>query len=272
MMDYGETDVREAEELGPALHKLGSVKAPSRLLGSVLARVRLADEYFPLDTPIGPVFVAHNTRGISAIMRAEDSRAFENAFQARFGRTATLNPNAPAPLQHALSERLKGHGGDLQLDLASVSEFEQAVLRKALEIPHGEIRPYGWVAREIGRPRAVRAVGTALARNPIPLVIPCHRVVRSDGHIGNYGLGGPNSKLAILQSEGVKPEEIEELASARIRYIGSRTTKIYCFPTCRHARRISPQHRLPLRSEGEAVAAGFRPCKVCRPGGIAVGE
>jgi O-6-methylguanine DNA methyltransferase len=77
------------------------------------------------------------------------------------------------------------------------------VLMKALEIPRGEVRTYGWIAREIGRPKAVRAVGTALAKNPIPLFIPCHRVVRSDGSIGQYGCGGPVNKRRLLLHEGV---------------------------------------------------------------------
>ena len=66
------------------------------------------------------------------------------------------------------------------------NEFERAVLEKALEIPRGEVRPYSWIASEIGRPKAVRAVGSALAHNPVPLVMPCHRVVRADGMIGQY--------------------------------------------------------------------------------------
>ena len=65
---------------------------------------------------------------------------------------------------------------------------------KALEIPRGEVRPYGWIAAEIGRPKAVRAVGTALGHNPVPLIVPCHRVVRSDGMIGQYSLGGPQQQ------------------------------------------------------------------------------
>ena len=71
----------------------------------------------------------------------------------------------------------------LQFDLRRLSPFERDVLRKTLEIPRGEARTYGWIAREIGRPGAVRAVGSALNKNPIPLLIPCHRVVRSDGQI-----------------------------------------------------------------------------------------
>src|ERR1700692_1181255 len=78
----------------------------------------------------------------------------------------------------------------LTYDLRSCTPFEAAVLRKALEIPRGQVRPYNWIAREIGRPKAMRAVGSALANNPVPILIPCHRVVRGDGKIGNYALGG----------------------------------------------------------------------------------
>ena len=72
-----------------------------------------------------------------------------------------------------------------------------------MEIPWGEVRPYSWVAREIGRPRAVRAVGSSLGHNPLPFVVPCHRVVRADGHIGEYGAGGPAAKRAMLATEGI---------------------------------------------------------------------
>ncbi|MEZ4595827.1 MAG: methylated-DNA--[protein]-cysteine S-methyltransferase [Chloroflexota bacterium] len=128
-----------------------------------------------------------------------------------------------------------------------------------------EVRPYAWVAREIGRPRAVRAVGSALAENPIPFVIPCHRVVRADGHIGEYGAGGPEAKRAVLATEGIDPDELEELADRGIRYVGSDTTGIFCYPSCRHARRVTARHRVTFRSGDHARAAGFRSCKACRP-------
>jgi O-6-methylguanine DNA methyltransferase len=89
----------------------------------------------------------------------------------------------------------------LRFDLSAVSPFGRAVLTKALEIPRGEVRPYSWIAREIGRPLAVRAVGSALARNPIPLLIPCHRVVRNDGTAGQY-IFGTAAKRALLSAEG----------------------------------------------------------------------
>jgi O-6-methylguanine DNA methyltransferase len=139
------------------------------------------------------------------------------------------------------------------------------VLQKAREIPRGEVRPYAWIAREIGHPRAVRAVGTALGHNPAPLLIPCHRVVRSDGHLGEYSMGGPEAKRAVLTAEGVDPERLEQLASSGVRYFGSDTTHIFCFPTCRHTHRLMDKHKVTFRSESEARAAGYRPCKVCRP-------
>jgi O-6-methylguanine DNA methyltransferase len=139
------------------------------------------------------------------------------------------------------------------------------VLLKALEIPRGEVRPYGWIAREIGRPAAVRAVGTALAHNPIALFIPCHRVVRTNGHIGEYGAGGPEAKTRMLAHEGLDARELERLAGAGVRLLGSRTTHIFCFPSCRHARRIGAANRVGFGGHLEAIRAGYRPCRDCRP-------
>src|SRR3972149_3972784 len=97
--------------------------------------------------------------------------------------------------------------------LRGLPPFATDVLRGALTIPPGEIRPYAWLAREVGRPKAVRAVGTALAHNPIPILIPCHRIVRSDGLIGDYAWGSA-IKRAVLAAEGLDPEEIERLGAA----------------------------------------------------------
>jgi O-6-methylguanine DNA methyltransferase len=172
----------------------------------------------------------------------------------------------PADLARAIERRL---GGDrrarISLDYRGTTEFEQAVWLKALEIPRGEVRPYGWIAAEIGRPKAVRAVGTALGHNPFPLIVPCHRVVRSDGTIGQYSLGGPKNKRAILAAEGLDPDELERLARAGVRYVGSDTTHIYCLPSCHNARRIQPKHRVPFGSLASSEAAGYRACRECRP-------
>ena len=255
---------RQARSLVDDLRDVQHAAAPTSLLPSVLTRVGIADAYVSVETPLGPVFVSFNNRGISAVLLAPDATSFESAFRARFGRSVYPVAEPPAQIRRAIDDVLQGRARDAEFDLRGLSEFERAVLRKALEIPRGEVRPYAWIAREIGRPRAVRAVGTALKRNPIPWLIPCHRVVRSDGKIGEYAFGSER-KRALLASEGADPAEIESLASAGIRYVGSGTTKIYCFPTCHHARRIAPRYQRRFHSDAEAAAAGFRPCKVCRP-------
>lgn len=87
-----------------------------------------------------------------------------------------------------------------------MSEFRRSVLLATLDIPEGETRTYKEIAKKIGRPNAARAVGTALKNNPMAPTIPCHRVVRSDGSIGNYthmGRNSPEKKRALLKSEGV---------------------------------------------------------------------
>jgi O-6-methylguanine DNA methyltransferase len=234
-------------------------------LPAVLAAVGLGDLYVRYESPIGLCFVAFNDRGVSAVMRAVTDEKFAAAFRERHGRPVRSAAETPTALRHALEEWTHARvPSNLRFDLRGLSEFEQAVLRKALEIPPGEVRSYSWVAREIGRPKAVRAVGTALGGNPVPLLIPCHRVVRRDGHIGEYGLGG-DAKRVVLAAEGIDPDGLEELARAGIRYFGSDTTHIFCLPTCRHARRVTAHHRVTFRSESEAAQAGYRACKVCRP-------
>ncbi len=255
----------DARKLRRALRELGQTKAPAGLLQSVLQQITHADLYSALDTPIGPLFVAYNEAGISAVERATTGTEFEQRFHARFGRPVRQVAHLPALLARSIRDRLAGEGGTaLRFDLRSVSPFERAVLLKALEIPRGEVRSYAWIAREIGRPKAVRAVGSALASNPIPLLIPCHRVVRTDGRIGNYVFGS-ETKRAVLDAEGAAPEVIESLARAGVRYYGFSASGNYCLPTCGGEHLRDDPQRLAFRSEQAAIAAGFQPCRVCRP-------
>jgi O-6-methylguanine DNA methyltransferase len=249
-----------------ALHDLGAT-APPTLLPNTLVAAGLADEHASLQTAIGEVWVAWNGRGVSALTSAESGSAFEASFRAAAGRPIRRAPaGLPPRLAASIARRL---GGDrrarVPVDLRGRTEFERAVLLKALQIPRGEVRPYGWIASEIGRPAAVRAVGSALAHNPIPLLIPCHRVVRSDGHLGQYSLGGPANKRALLAWEGLDPAGLEEMARAGIRYIGSDTTNVVCLPSCHQARRVTDRHRVQFRSLAQARQAGYRPCRKCRP-------
>lgn len=243
--------------------------APGNLPDDVLVEVGIADRIAPLETSIGTLWVAWNGRGIASVELGADGPSAAAAHEARIGRRTLAAADLPASLRDAVTRRLAGDRRvAIPLDLRGRTEFEVAVWKKALEIPFGEVRPYGWIAAEIGRPKAVRAVGTALGHNPVPLVVPCHRVVRTDGSIGQYSLGGPGNKRTILATEGLDPQALEDAARRGQRLIGSDTTHIVCWPTCRHARRVTTAHRVPFRSLREAAGAGYRPCKVCRPTAI----
>ncbi len=258
-MELLETDLRD----------LGQVRAPEGFAERVLAGVgiapRMKDSYAEVDTPLGSLYVAWNSDGVSGVRPGVSSPDFERWFASRMGRSAARADAVPDRLARQVSEALAGLDRRLRFDLSGLGAFEQQVLRKTAEIPRGEVRSYAWVAREIGRPGAVRAVGTALGNNPIPYLIPCHRVVRSDGALGEYSAGGTASKRAILQHEGIDSGWLDILASQGVRFIGSRTSRVFCVPTCTHARRIKTTNRVFLRNEGEARDAGFRPCSRCRP-------
>ncbi|HMA47953.1 MAG TPA: methylated-DNA--[protein]-cysteine S-methyltransferase, partial [Frankiaceae bacterium] len=152
-----------------ALRDLRAAAPPSVGFGA-LVEAGLADRYATIDTPLGAAFVAWNGRGVSWVTPAGDAKEFEARFRRDIGREVEAAEAVPPALGAAIARRL---GGDrrvrIPLDLRGHTPFEVAVWTKALEIPRGEVRPYGWVAAEIGRPKAVRAVGTALAHNPIPL-------------------------------------------------------------------------------------------------------
>ena len=154
-----------------------------------------------------------------------------------------------ANLGRAIARRLDGDRRvRIDLDLRGHTDFERDVWQKALEIPRGEVRPYGWIAAEIGRPKAVRAVGTALGHNPVPLIVPCHRVVRTDGSIGQYSLGGPANKRTILAAEGLDPDAMEAAARPACATSGrTRPTSSACRPASTPGG-SRPPHRVPFRS------------------------
>ncbi len=113
-------------------------------------------------------------------------------------------------------------GADLAIplavaDLASCPPFQRAVLRAEHAIPRGKVSTYGLLAARLGRPGAARAVGTALATNPFPIVVPCHRAIRSDGSPGGYQ-GGPAMKRALLAMEGVRLDTAGRVLTARLHY------------------------------------------------------
>jgi len=246
-----------------------AIEAPATIAPQVLLETGLADGYLRHPGPAGDMFVSFNPRGISSISLETDAQQFEDQFEVQFRRPAFPVNQLPNRLARALDKALATKRlGTLPIDWDGMTEFQQAVLRKTAEILPGEVRPYSWIAKEIGNPKAVRAVGTALARNPVPIVVPCHRVVRNDGHLGNYYYG-TDVKRAVLEAEGMNVDTLQDLADRGIKLTGSDTTHIFCNPTCRDARRTTERHTVEFRNETEARQAGYRPCRHCRPAAVA---
>ncbi len=176
-------------------------------------RTRLADDaaasgvldvaYRTVDSPIGPLLVAATQKGLVRVaFGLEDFDAVLTALAQRVSpRVLESRPRLDA-VATELDEYFSGRrqGFDLPLDFAMSSGFRQEVQRYLPHIGYGQTRSYKQVAESIGNPKAVRAVGTACATNPLPVVVPCHRVLRSDGGLGGY-LGGLEAKSALLELE-----------------------------------------------------------------------
>lgn len=158
------------------------------------------DEYAAVDGFFGPLFAAWNSRGASFVSFTGDESVFVDRFVTRFDRPLRPGRRPPAPMLRALETgRVPA---SLRLDLDYLRPFPRAVLEATRRIPYGEVRTYAWVAQQAGNPLAVRAAGTALSRNPVSFLVPCHRVIRSDGTVGHFG-HGPDVKGALLTAEGV---------------------------------------------------------------------
>jgi methylated-DNA-[protein]-cysteine S-methyltransferase len=182
------------------------------LLESVAAaavREGLADAiYTRLNTPLGRLLVVQGPEGLVRI-------AFEGEPEDRVLAevVSALGPNVIgsdrelATERDALSGYLEGDATALELPVdlrLMAAPFRRAVLEKLREVPRGQTVSYGELAARSGNPRAARAVGSACARNPIPIVVPCHRVLPGTGRLGNYG-GGPERKRVLLELEGALP-------------------------------------------------------------------
>ncbi|MGH3089404.1 MAG: methylated-DNA--[protein]-cysteine S-methyltransferase [Rubrobacteraceae bacterium] len=217
------------------------------------------DSFFSVESPLGTLYVAVGEKGIKYSTPAPASdEEFVRHYGETFGRLVV-----PAEDTEELSEKISaafaGERVEIPLDLSDRTPFQRRVMEVVSGIPRGEVRPYSWVAKEAGAARASRAVGSVMAKNPMPLILPCHRVIRNDGGTGNYGYD-PERKVRLLKDEGVPVEEI-----AKAPYVATPATGVFCHATCRNAKRTKPENRRPFRSASAAVDAGFRPCEVCRP-------
>jgi methylated-DNA-[protein]-cysteine S-methyltransferase len=161
--------------------------------------------YRTVDSPVGPLLIAATPAGLVRV--AFSSEGHDAVLQDLADRISFRLLRAPARLDvvaHQLDEYFSGHrhGFDVPLDWQLSKGFRRTVLgHLAVDVGYGTTASYGALARLCGSPKAVRAVGTACATNPIPVVVPCHRVIRTDGTMGSYR-GGPAAKRVLLDLEG----------------------------------------------------------------------
>ena len=168
------------------------------------ARHKLLDvAYDFVDSPVGTLFVAATGRGLARIAYDADPERELDSLARTFGLRIL---RSPAPIDRArreLDEYFEGRRRrfDLPLDLELLADFNRRVLRELARVPYGEVVTYGELAARAARPRAARAVGTVMNRNPLPIVLPCHRVIGANGKLVGYG-GGLERKEALLRLEG----------------------------------------------------------------------
>jgi methylated-DNA-[protein]-cysteine S-methyltransferase len=159
--------------------------------------------YTTVDSPVGPLLLAATQHGLVRVAYGVEDH--DRVLDTLSHRISPRVLRAPRRLDAAARELDEYFGGrrrvfDLPLDLSLSTGFRQLVQRYLPGIGYGQTRTYGQVAELVGNPRAVRAVGTACATNPLPVVVPCHRVLRADGAVGGY-IGGSDTKKALLRLE-----------------------------------------------------------------------
>jgi O-6-methylguanine DNA methyltransferase len=164
--------------------------------------------YGALPSPLGTVWVAAGPGGVTAVSYAVDELRFVHGVEQRTGRAPVWTPSRLASEIGQIDEYLAGRRRhfDLAVDPSGLTALQQQVYAAVREIPFGEVRTYGQVAESVGRPRAWRAVGSAMATSPAAFVIPCHRVVHAGGVRGPYGIHtlfrcGPRYKAILLAHE-----------------------------------------------------------------------
>jgi methylated-DNA-[protein]-cysteine S-methyltransferase len=156
------------------------------------------------DTPVGRLLVAVTERGVCEISYDADPSAEAERLARAFGARVLRSPRPTDEVRRQLDEYFAGTRRDfeLEVDLGTTrAEFGRAVLEQLARVPYGEVTTYGTLAARAGRPRAARAVGTVMNRNPVPIVLPCHRVVGSTGSLVGYA-GGLDRKRTLLELEG----------------------------------------------------------------------
>lgn len=182
-----------------------AAEAARRLLVRVSSEGAADISYGPVDSPFGPLLAATTSKGLVKLaFPEEEAGSVLDRLAARISpRIVEAPPTALDPLRHELEEYFNGRRNSFEtaLDWSLIGPFAARVLRATAAIPYGDCSTYSEIAARAGSPRGSRAAGNALGSNPIPIIIPCHRVLRSGGALGGYG-GGLDRKRHLLALEG----------------------------------------------------------------------
>ncbi len=166
--------------------------------------------YSCLNPPFGPVFVAKTVKGICFINLSKISEAgFQSLLRKKFKKEPIRDDEKLKSVLNEMRDEVSGHQVNFKslLDLRIGTVFQRKVWDKISKIPHGELRTYKWIASEIGNINAVRAVGNAVGKNPVPPIIPCHRVIRTDGKLGGFSSGIPLKKWLLKLEKSSLPSQ-----------------------------------------------------------------
>jgi O-6-methylguanine DNA methyltransferase len=240
-------------------------------------QARLADlksrvlTYGIVPSALGNILVARSEQGVSLVEYLGEATTLAASRLRELSDVETVESSAEiARLRDDLLDFLGGRrrelGWRLDLRLAG-SDFSRAVLETAARIPYGAVTSYASIARRVGKPEAVRAVAQALRRNPLPIVVPCHRVVGSSGMLTGYAGDKLGLKRQLLDVEGVRtqPASRDFRVAREAMYVRAGDDGAYCLPTCGDL----PSHSLAdltlIASREGVEALGLTPCSDCRP-------
>jgi O-6-methylguanine DNA methyltransferase len=240
----------------------------SSKLDKALKRIRRPQAAVGLvKTNLGNLLVAKSARGIVLNHYIEDTTHVAAALsKLRLQFDPVEDHAAVTAVGEEINSYLSGrtdalrHDADLTL---VINPFQKKVLDELQAVPRGALISYRGLGAAMGSASSARAVGNALHNNPVPVYVPCHRVISSDGRIGGYG-GGAGRKLQLLRSEGFALGDRAVRISEDVIW-GHKTTRIYCRTSCRAAARAGRERMLFFAGHKAARQAGLRPCKICRP-------
>jgi methylated-DNA-[protein]-cysteine S-methyltransferase len=252
----------------PAEEIAASRSALQARLADLKSRVLM---YGIVPSPLGNILVARSEHGVSLVEYLGEATTLAASRLRELADVETVESSAEiARLRDDLLEFLAGRrrelGWRLDLRLAG-SDFRRAVLEAAAGVPYGAVTSYASIARRVGKPGAERAVAQALRRNPLPIVVPCHRIVGSSGKLTGYAGNKLGLKRQLLDVEGVptQPASSDFRVAREAMYVRAGDDRAYCLPTCGDL----PAHNLAnltlIASRESVEALGLEPCGDCRP-------